>query len=98
MKRLRWPGLAIRSMVWTVASGRTMLMRLLIGIKAKDLMSKAYTQLVCMSRGINRLRGTAPDCETNNGELSLERLPWSVANEGTAWKRGYARTITAPVM
>jgi hypothetical protein len=29
---VRWPGLAIRSMVWIVVSGRTMFMRLLMGI------------------------------------------------------------------
>ena len=39
MKWLRWPGLTMRSMVFTVVSGNTMLIRLLMGEELNYLTS-----------------------------------------------------------
>lgn len=53
MKRLRWPGLANLSMVWTVASGRTMLMRLLMGMRLM-ILHMQYIHKVCVCQVISR--------------------------------------------
>ena len=50
MNRLRWPGLAIRSMVRSVVSGRTMLMRLLMRMSLNDLIRIVYTIDVYVKR------------------------------------------------
>ena len=53
MKRLRWPGFAIRSMVWTVDSGNTMLMRLLMEMRVNDLCVQ-YIHQECVCQVISR--------------------------------------------
>jgi hypothetical protein len=74
MKRLRWPGLAIRSMVWIVVSGKTMLMRLLMEIRVNDFTYIIYTTSVYVKsdQGVSRphFRLNLEDLTSSLGSIS----------------------------